>query len=152
MKPINRFSKKDISEIMSSISEAEKNTSGEIRVHFDDFCPTNIIDKAIEVFHLLKMEKTKQKNGVLVYVAIDDKKLAIIGDIGINSKVGSSFWEDVKNIMIKHFKDDKIKEGVCKAVESIGMKLKDLFPYQKDDVNELPNDISFKSTLNEDNK
>ncbi len=130
-------------EISKSIERAELNTSGEIRVHLEDTCKTEPLKRAIEVFKKLAMHQTEQRNGVLFYLAVKDKKFAIIGDQGINDLVGNDFWDDVKSEMLHHFKLSKFSEGLCKGIEMAGEKLKFHFPYQADDINELSNDISF---------
>jgi uncharacterized membrane protein len=130
-------------EISQSIERAELNTSGEIRVHLEDKCKTESLKRAVEVFEKLAMHQTEQRNGVLFYLAVKDKKFAIIGDQGINDLVNENFWEDVKTEMLNHFKLSKFSEGLCKGIEMAGEKLKFHFPYQADDVNELSNDISF---------
>lgn len=131
--------------MVEAIKQAEKNTSGEIRIHFENHCKKEVLDRASEVFAELKMHKTEQRNGVLVYVALEDKKLAILGDAGLNIKVPENFWDEVKNNTIEKFKQGQICEGVCQAVLQAGQQLKQYFPYQKDDVNELSDEISFKS-------
>lgn len=131
--------------MIEAIKQAEKNTSGEIRIHFENHCKKDVLDRASEVFAELKMHKTRQRNGVLIYVALEDKKLAILGDAGLNAKVPENFWDEVKNNTIEKFKQRQICEGVCQAVLQAGQQLKQYFPYQKDDVNELSDEISFKS-------
>jgi uncharacterized membrane protein len=130
-------------EISKSIERAELNTSGEIRVHLEDTCKTEPLKRAIEVFEKLAMHQTEQRNGVLFYLAVKDKKFAIIGDQGINDLVGNDFWDDVKSEMLHHSKLSNFSAGLCKGIEMAGEKLKFHFPYQADDINELSNDISF---------
>lgn len=144
MSPEKRFTPEEKQKMVAAIEEAEKNTSGEIRIHFENHCKKDVLDCATQVFAELKMHKTALRNGVLVYVALDDKKLAVIGDAGINSKVPANFWDDIKNGMIEKFKAGKICEGVCEAVKEAGIQLKKYFPYQENDVNELSDEISFK--------
>ncbi|MEO0404945.1 MAG: TPM domain-containing protein [Bacteroidota bacterium] len=129
--------------IEHAISLAEKETSGEIRVHVDNKCKENVLDRAVYVFKLLDMHETQLRNGVLIYVAIQDQKLAIIGDHGINQMVPKDFWEEAKELMIENFKKGQYTEGICRAIELAGNQLKSYFPYQEDDVNELPNQVSF---------
>ncbi|NOX87435.1 MAG: TPM domain-containing protein, partial [Calditrichaeota bacterium] len=95
-----------------------------------------------KVFQKLKMHKTALRNGTLIYLALNNKKFAIFGDKGINEKVPENFWEDVKDVMAEHFKQNKFTEGLVAGIGMIGNKLKEFFPYQSDDVNELPDDIS----------
>lgn len=130
--------------IVDAIKAAEKVTSGEIRVHLENTFKGDIFDKAVFVFEKLKMHKTKDRNSVLIYLAVKNKQFAIIGDVGINSKVGQSFWEDVKEIMYNHFKEGRFADGLCMAIDRVGEKLKTNFPCQADDVNELNDDISFE--------
>ena len=137
------FTEAQQQEISQSIERAELNTSGEIRVHLEDKCKTEPVKRAVEVFEKLAMHQTEQRNGVLFYLAVKDKKFAVIGDQGINDLVNEHFWDDVKTEMLNHFQRSKFSEGLCKGIEMAGEKLKIHFPYQSDDVNELSNDISF---------
>jgi len=137
------FSKEEKKEIEQSIKEAEKNTSGEVRVHIESTCSENELDRAAYWFSELKMHKTELRNGVLIYMALSDRKFAIIGDIGINAKVAPDFWESTKEQMVSYFKEQKIAKGLCVGVIQVGNQLKKYFPYQKDDVNELNDEISF---------
>lgn len=130
-------------EIVDAISATEKITSGEIRVHLENKCDADPLERARDIFKKLEMGNTEQHNGVLVYVAIDDHKVAVYGGKGIHEHVGQSFWDDVVADMIGHFSEDRFKEGLEGAIHAIGEKLKDRFPYQDDDVNELKNDISY---------
>ena len=111
--------------MVAAIRQAEKDTSGEIRIHFENHCRKNVLDRAAQVFADLKMHKTALRNGVLIYVALEDKQLAILGDAGINAKVPDHFWDDIKNNMIEKFKSGQICEGVCEAVLTAGQQLKD---------------------------
>lgn len=129
--------------IIKSIEKAELNTSGEIRLHVEDTCKINPVERAIEIFKKLEMHKTELRNGVLFYLATKDKKIAVIGDKGINDIVTENFWDDVKNEIINQFKKNQFTEGICKGIEMAGEKLKMHFPFQTDDTNELSNDISF---------
>lgn len=130
--------------IIQAIKEAETNTSGEVRVHIEDRCKGgDAIKRAIEVFGELGMHQTELRNGVIVYVATRDHKIAVWGDEGIHTKVGQDFWDDVLNTMKKYFQADDYETGLRDAVLMIGQKLKEFFPYQQDDVNELPDDISY---------
>ena len=129
--------------IIKSIEKAELNTSGEIRLHVEDTCKINPVERAIEIFEKLEMHKTELRNGVLFYLATKDKKIAVIGDKGINDIVTENFWDDVKNEIINQFKYNQFTEGICKGIEMAGEKLKIHFPFQSDDTNELSNDISF---------
>lgn len=129
--------------IQKSIADAELNTSGEIRVHIDNVCKEDVLDKAAKVFFLLKMDSTELRNGVLFYVAVKDQKFAILGDKGINEKVPADFWDSIKNTMLSYFKEKKFTTGLCKGIEMAGNQLKTFFPFHADDINELSNDVSF---------
>lgn len=131
--------------MVAAIQQAEKDTSGEIRVHIENHSKIKVLDRAADVFAELKMHKTALRNGVLIYVALLDHQLAILGDAGINTKVPSNFWDSIKNNMVEKFKQGLITEGICEAVIAAGEQLKTYFPYQEDDVNELPDDISFSN-------
>lgn len=144
MSPEKHFTQEEKNRMVGAIQEAEKNTSGEIRIHFENYCKQEVLDRASEVFAELKMHKTAQRNGVLIYIALEDKKLAIIGDAGINAKVPDNFWNEIKSEMITSFKAGQVTDGVCHAIIEAGKQLKTYFPRQKNDVNELPDDISFK--------
>jgi len=128
--------------IISAIEVAEKNTSGEIRVHIEKVTEKDPFDRALEVFHLLEMEKTNLRNGVLFYVAVESKKFAIIGDEGIHNKVGENFWDAEKELMFSYFKKDEFSIGLQLAILEVGNKLKEFFPYKSNDTNELSNEIS----------
>lgn len=139
----NRFlTNKEEEAVVEAIRTAEKNTSGEIRVHLEKKTSIAPMDRAVEVFHLLEMNNTKDANGVLIYVAIDDKKFAICGDKGINERVPADFWESTKNLMATHFKKGDFKQGLVDGILKAGEQLQTYFPYQDDDKNELPDTIS----------
>jgi uncharacterized membrane protein len=129
-------------EIVQAIALAEKNTSGEIRIHIENHSETPPIARAQEVFNFLEMFKTEARNGVLFYVGVADKKFAIIGDIGIDDVVEDDFWDCTKDIVIENFKNKKYKEGLVAGINRAGERLKEFFPYESDDTNELSNEIS----------
>jgi len=129
-------------EIVESIKEAELNTSGEIRVHIEHNCPGDRFDHALEIFEKLEMHKTELSNGVLIYVSIDDHQLVILGDKGINAVVSDDFWETTKDKIITQFKNKNYKQGLIDGILEAGQQLKQYFPYQSDDTNELDNEIS----------
>jgi uncharacterized membrane protein len=139
------FSESEQESIVQAIRDAEKNTSGEIRVHLDKVCPGDPYKRAIKVFENLNMHKTAQRNGVLFYLSVEDHKLAIIGDKGINEKVPADFWNVILSEVVQLFKQGKLAEGLAHGVAKAGQQLSAFFPYQKDDDNELSNDISFDS-------
>lgn len=137
------FSSTEKDAIVSAIMEAEKNTSGEIRVHIESSFKGDVLDQAAFVFNKLKMLETEQRNGVLFYLAVKNKAFAILGDAGINAKVPENFWEEIKTTMQAEFQAGNMAEGLIKGLQMAGQKLKEHFPYQTDDVNELSDDISF---------
>jgi len=128
--------------ITKAITQSELQTSGEIRVHIDSNCEVNVLDSATVIFRKLKMHKTELRNGVLFYLAVTDKKFAILGDKGINEKVPENFWDNIKELMLDYFKKQQFTEGLCKGIEMAGEKLKTHFPLQSNDTNELTNEIS----------
>jgi uncharacterized membrane protein len=136
------LTKTDEQEIVLSIVEAEKNTSGEIRVHIEQHSEKSPLDRAQEVFFELKMSETKDRNGVLFYICVSDKKFAIIGDKGINDVVESDFWDCTKDTVIANFKEGNFKKGLVEGILRAGERLKKYFPHQLDDTNELSNEIS----------
>jgi uncharacterized membrane protein len=139
------FSKQQLEDIKLSVQSAELETSGEIRVHIEEVCKGDVLDRAAYLFQKLGMAKTELRNGVMIYLAIKDRKFAIIGDAGINVKVPEGFWDNAKTIMLNDFKEGLFTEGLCKAVLLAGEQLKQHFPYQIDDINELPDEVSFKN-------
>ncbi|MFP4059115.1 MAG: TPM domain-containing protein [Bacteroidales bacterium] len=137
------FTEEQKQEIQQAIVDAEKNTSGEIRVHVEKNCPIDVLDRAAYIFKQLGMQKTELRNGVLFYISIEDHKFAILGDAGINAVTADDFWDEIKDEVIANFKEGKYSEGLCRGIIRAGEELKEHFPYQKDDVNELSNEISF---------
>ncbi|MGC4040300.1 MAG: TPM domain-containing protein [Flavobacterium sp.] len=129
-------------EIVAAIGKAEKNTSGEIRVHIEKETSIAAIDRAVEVFQFLEMQNTHQRNGVIIYVAVKSKQFAIYGDKGINEKVSDDFWDCTKDVMLKHFQNGNFKQGLIEGILNAGKQLQQHFPYQDDDINELSNEIS----------
>tara|TARA_B110000285_G_C15106595_1_gene608406 strand:- start:631 stop:1065 length:435 start_codon:yes stop_codon:yes gene_type:complete len=139
----NFFSKDQQTQIVNAIKEAELNTSGEIRVHVEEHCKVNVMDRAAYVFALLKMHKTQLRNGVLFYLAIKDRKFAILGDGGINKLVEDTFWDEIKSYVLSQFKAGEHTKGLSEGIIKAGDQLKAQFPYQEDDINELDDEISF---------
>jgi uncharacterized membrane protein len=131
-------------EIQESIRLAELKTSGEIRVHIDKKCDSDPFEKAVSVFNKLKMYETHERNGVLIYISFSDRKLAIIGDEGINNVVPTDFWESTKNELIFRFKRNEFAQGIIDAVTEAGKQLKQYFPVKLDDKNELSNEITME--------
>ena len=137
------FNSEELSALHTSINDAEKFTSGEIRLHVENVCKYDVLDRAADVFKELSMNKTELRNGVLFYLSIKDRKFAILGDAGINTKVPAGFWDSIKEVVLNHFKDGLYAKGLSEGIEKAGLKLSEHFPYSKEDVNELSNDISF---------
>ena len=138
------FTKEQKDAIVQSIKLAELNTSGEIRVHIETTCKDDVMGRAAFVFKKLNMHKTHLRNGVLIYLAVESKVFAILGDAGINKIVPENFWENVKETMQNSFKQADFTKGLTEGIAMIGEKLKIYFPHQSDNVNELPDEISFK--------
>ncbi|HOC36947.1 MAG TPA: TPM domain-containing protein [Tenuifilaceae bacterium] len=143
MKAKDYFTLEEQKRITDAVEQAEKNTSGEIRVHVENECRIDVLDRAVQIFAMLKMHKTKLRNGVLIYLSLKDHKFAILGDAGINAKVPEDFWDSTKQAMLEEFQENRLTEGIIKGITMAGEKLKEHFPYKQDDVDELTNDISF---------
>lgn len=137
------FSENDKKEIKRAILNAEMDTSGEIRVHLETTCKTDVLDRAALLFKQLVMEKTDLRNGILFYIAVKSQKFAIIGDKGINATVPENFWVDIKENMRTHFKKGDYVSGLTEGIETTGKLLKRHFPHHLDDINELSDEISF---------
>jgi uncharacterized membrane protein len=139
------FSDEDAHLIVKAIRHAEENTSGEVRVFVESRCSwMDAIDRAAELFSKLQMEKTAERNAVIVYVAMKDRQLAIFGDVGIHQKVGKEYWDTAVAEMLRCFNKDNYAKGIADCVIQIGNALKQHFPYNKEtDKNELPDDIVF---------
>lgn len=135
------FSEEEQELIATTIANAEKLTSGEIRIAIEKHCKTDAFERATEYFFKLDMDKTAEKNGVLIYLAYEDHKFAIIGDSGINRVVPEDFWETTQIAMKAHFASGNYASGIIAGVTLAGEKLAVFFPTAHDDVNELPNDI-----------
>jgi uncharacterized membrane protein len=130
------------SEIVKAISQAEKNTSGEIRVHIENHSEKPPLERAQEVFNFLGMDNTFMRNGVLFYVGVSDHAFAIIGDEGIDKVVEDDFWDCTKDTVISHFKEKKYKDGLVAGILRAGERLQQYFPFESDDTDELSNEIS----------
>ncbi len=128
--------------IVSAIQRVEKSTSAELRVHFEDKCNSDVLDRAVQVFAKLGMKKTAARNGVLIYVSVVSRKSAIIGDESVNACVHKEFWSECDSSMRSSFAEGDYVEGVCNALSMLENELKEHFPYQSDDVNELSDEIS----------
>ncbi len=136
------LSRSEEQEIIEAIRLAELNTSGEIRVHIEKTSNGDATNRALELFHTLKMDNTKLQNAVLIYVAVADRSFVIYGDTGINNVVANDFWDSTKDLMQSHFKLGNFKQGLVEGILKSGEQLKTYFPYTDDDTNELPNEIS----------
>lgn len=129
--------------IASAIAEAEKATSGEIRIALEKHCHGSAFERAAHYFKQLEMDKTALHNGVLIYLAYKDNKFAIIGDRGIDNVVPNDFWETTQVAMKAHFTSGRLAQGIIAGIALAGEKLALFFPYQSGDINELPNEIIF---------
>jgi len=136
------LTKEDEQEIVEAIRMAEKNTSGEIRVHIEKSTSIDAYDRAMEVFHELNMDETELQNGVLIYLAVEDRNFVICGDKGINDVVQSDFWNCTRDIMVAEFKKGDFKQGLIDGITRAGEQLQKYFPWQEGDKNELSNEIS----------
>lgn len=131
-------------QVVAAIRSAELVTSGEVRVHIETNCLENdVIERAKQVFADLGMHRTDLKNGVLFYLATEDRKFAVLGDKGINERVPDNFWNNVRDTMRAHFKKNEFAEGLSQGIQLAGEQLKMFFPRQANDINELSDDISF---------
>lgn len=144
-KPKHFFSAKDNEQIVQAIRDAEKQTSGEVRLYVESRNPfVNVMDRAAEIFFKLKMDNTADRNAVLLYIAIKDQQLALFGDEGIHTKVGDAFWDSQVKSMIAQFSKENITNGIEHCIQQIGQTLKEKFPYDNaTDKNELPDEIVF---------
>jgi uncharacterized membrane protein len=138
-----KFTQAERDVIVKAITEAEKNTSGEIRLFVEDVCGKNVLDRAAYVFKELKMHETKERNGVLFYLALESKSFAILGDAGINAKVHKDFWHEIKLEMQHYFTEGDFVKGLSKGIEMSGHALGKFFPLKENDTNELSNEIVF---------
>jgi uncharacterized membrane protein len=137
------FTPQQQEDIRFAIRNAELDTSGEIRVHIENSLNGDVMDRAAYLFKQLDMDKTELRNGVLIYLALKNRRFAIIGDSGINKVVPENYWDTIKLNMINHFREGRFAEGLIEAIETAGQQLKKKFPRQRNDVNELSDEISF---------
>ena len=142
----NFFKKAEERQIIEAIREAEQNTSGELRVHLEEKVKGDVLDAAVKTFFKIGMQHTAENNGVLIFLVPKQKQFAIIGDRGINEKVPPGFWDEVKDLMQAHFRNGAYAKGVCEGIALAGRQLKAYFPYQPDDKNELPDELSYGKT------
>ena len=139
------LSEQEQANVLAAISDAESQTSGEIRLHLESRCKGDVLDRATVVFETLAMHKTALRNGVLFYLATDDRKLAILGDGGINAVVPDGFWNEVKDTVIAGLAAGNPAAGIASGIRLAGQQLSTHFPVEENDINELSNDISFGS-------
>jgi uncharacterized membrane protein len=138
------FSEEEKTKIVQAIRDQERRTSGEIRVFVESRCRfVDPVDRAIEVFTGLDMEKTEHRNGVIIYIAYKDHQLAVFGDDGIHQKLGTEFWQTEVSKMLKDFNSEHFADGIINIIDDIGNALFTHFPYDRSDKNELPDDIVF---------
>jgi uncharacterized membrane protein len=143
MKASTFFTREQQDTIVRAIGEAEHATSGEIHVHVETSCKTSILDEAAWLFRKLGMDKTADRNGVLIYLAIRERSFAIIGDTGINAVVPPGFWDNIRDHIQKRFSENLFAEGLAEGILMAGEQLKEHFPHMKDDINEITDTISF---------
>lgn len=143
----NFLSTSEEEQIVEAIRQAEQKTSGEIRVHIENSCSLSIEERAKEVFHHLKMDRTKLQNGVLIYIAVANHQFGIFGDKGIDTKVNSTFWDDTRDVMNNLFKNGQFKEGIIQGIHKASKALEIHFPWESNDTNELSDSISKGSHL-----
>ena len=141
------FSEQDLDAIAAAVHEAERTTSGEIRVHLERRVPkgADVLARARHVFTHLKMDATAERNGVLVYLAVEDRKLAIVGDEGVHARVGEAYWPRVRDAMVERLRAGAPREAVVHAVMDVGLVLQKFFPRRPGDQNELRDDVSLGS-------
>lgn len=139
----NFFTQEDEQLILSAIQEAERQTSGEIRVRIERKAGKNPMKVACKAFEALGMRETELNNGILFVLAIEDCQFVILGDDGINAKVPEGFWDEVKETILNHFRRGLFVAGLSEGIKLAGEQLSAFFPHQKEDVNELPDTISY---------
>lgn len=140
---IDFFTKAEGDQIIAAIQRAETTSSGEIRVHLEDNCKGNVLQQAKKTFKKLRMHRTERRNGVIIFLAPERKEFAIYGDEGINKVVPENYWQDVRDILQSHFRKGAFTPGIVAAIDLVGEKLRAYFPGVKNDINELPDDISY---------
>ena len=142
---VNILNHEEDQRVVEAIRQAERNTSGEIKVHIENHCKGDVEERSLRVFNHLKLNETQLRNGVLIYLAVKDRKFAILGDEGIDKVLEDGFWNDVKELMLSHFKEGRFTEGLEQGIQRCGEKLQAYFPHQDDDVNEIPDEISYEN-------
>ena len=139
------FTAEETQQLVAAIQKAEQRTSGEVRLFIESKCRfMDAVDRAKEIFIQLRMDKTELRNATLIYIAIDDKQAAVIGDEGIHQKVGQEYWKREVSKMLQQFRAERLVDGICIAITDLGEALQHHFPYNSDtDKNELPDEIIF---------
>ena len=140
--PSQFFSQADEQEIVSAIQEAERHSSGEIRVHLACDVEGDIMEAAHAVFNRLKMHQTKDRNGMLILIELKNQRFALFGDEGIHRRVGQGFWNEIRDTIQYQFRHGNYLEGLLRGIERCGQNLKQHFPSMPDNANELSNEIS----------
>jgi uncharacterized membrane protein len=142
---VRRFlDESDLQTVAATVAAAEARTSAEIRVHLDARCPGEALARAALVFEQLGMHATAAHNGVLIYVSIEDHKLAVLGDRAIHERVGQAYWDDLVQAVLAHFHREQFREGLVHAVAEVGTALRRHFPRRPDDVDELPDRVNIE--------
>src|SRR5262245_34826513 len=138
------FSENDLDAIAAAVAEAERGTSAEIRVHLERRLPrrSDALARATRLFTRLGMHATAERNGVLLYLAVHDRKLAIVGDQGVHAHVGEPYWQRVRDAMVERLRAGAPRDAVVHAVTDVGLVLNKFFPRRPDDTNELSNEVS----------
>ena len=129
--------------VAQAIGEAERLTSGEIRVHIEEHIEEDVLDHAAFVFEELGMQHTAERNGILIYASVADRLVAVIGDKGINDRVPPGYWDGIVGLLKQHFAAGRHADGLCEAVHQVATKLQEFFPQRSEDRNELSNEVSF---------
>ncbi|TDW99000.1 TPM domain-containing protein [Dinghuibacter silviterrae] len=143
-KPVDYFSQEEKDLMLDAVRSAEHATSGEIRVFIESHCRfVDAVDRAKEIFDALKMDATRDRNAVLLYVAMKDRQLALWGDKGVHERVGDEFWKTQVREILGHFKKDNYAQGIATIVREVGTMLGRFFPHVDGGKNELPDDIVF---------
>lgn len=141
--PILFFSKKEKEQVVDAIHEAERKTSGEIRVHLAGRNREDVLAHAREIFEKIGMAKTVAHSGVLIFLEVKSRRFAVVGDAGIHERVPQGFWDEIAKGLALHFRKNHFADGIVEAVRLMGEKLSQHFPYERDDFNELPDEISY---------
>jgi uncharacterized membrane protein len=128
--------------IIEAIREAERRTSGEIRVHIRSKCRGDALKAAADIFKRLRMDRTRDRSSVLIFLALDSHAFAVLGDKGIHERVGNEFWSETRDIMTSYFARGDLRGGILQGIRGIGEKLSRYFPFSTGDQNELPDNIT----------